>query len=189
MKLSILIRSIESRKDKLKDLLNNLYGQMVDLNCFDDVQILVELDNKQITSGEKANRLLAKSIGQYIIFIDDDDYVYPYYIEELLKACESGADCFATNGYYSVDGGGKIKWRLSKDYQDRDVYENGELIYLRRTNHITAVKREIAIAFGFPNKSNAEDKWYSERLVLNSEYKIEPPMYWYKYSSQNKEYA
>lgn len=184
MKLSILIRSLESRKDKLTELLNHLQKQTTN-----EVEILVEVDNKQMTSGAKANRLLSRATGKYIVFIDDDDVVADYYISEMLKACDSDADCFAINGFYSINGGAQIKWRLSKDNEDKDVYENGELIYLRHTNHITAVKREIALVAGFPDKSNAEDKWYSQRLKLETEYKIEPPMYWYRYSTHNKEYA
>jgi glycosyltransferase involved in cell wall biosynthesis len=184
MKISILIRSLVSRSGKLTELLNHLYSQATD-----EVEILFEVDNKEITSGAKANKLLSRAVGKYVIFIDDDDWVSDHYVSELLKACDSDMDCFAINGYYSINGGGEVKWRLSRDNQDRDVYENGELIYLRHTNHITAVKREIAIASGFPDKSNAEDKAYSQGLVLNSEYTIEPPMYWYRYSSHNKEYA
>jgi len=43
---------------------------------------------------------------------------------------------------------------------------------------------------GFPDKSNAEDGWYSNRLkgLLNSEYYIEKPVYHYKFSTHNKEY-
>lgn len=184
MKLSILIRSLESRKDKLTELLNHLYKQAID-----GVEILFEVDNKEITSGAKANKLLNRAIGKYVVFIDDDDWVADYYVEEMLKACDSDADCFAINGFYSIDGGSQIKWRLSKDNQDRDVYENGELIYLRHTNHITAVKREIALVHGFPNISNAEDKAYSQALKLETEYTIDKPMYWYRYSTRNKEYA
>jgi glycosyltransferase involved in cell wall biosynthesis len=184
MKLSILIRSLESRRDKLTNLLNHLY-----LQATDEVEILFEVDNKEITSGAKANKLLSRATGKYVVFIDDDDWVADYYISEMLKACDSDADCFAINGFYSINGGSEIKWRLSKDNQDRDVYENGELIYLRHTNHITAVKREIALVHGFPDISNAEDKWYSERLKLETEYKIDIPMYWYRYSTHNKEYA
>lgn len=184
MVLSILIRSLASRSGKLHELLNHLYKQRTD-----DVEILFEVDNKEITSGAKANKLLSRAIGKYVIFIDDDDWVADYYIEELLKASESDADCFAINGFYSINGGAEIKWRLSKDNQDVDVYEGGELIYLRHTNHITAVKREIALASGFPDKSNAEDKTYSQGLKLETEFTITPPMYWYRYQSYNKEYA
>ncbi len=189
MKLSILIRSIESRRDKLTLLLEHLYKQINDLRAWVDVEVLYEIDNKQISSGAKANKLLSRANGKYIVFIDDDDWVYDYYVKEMLKACESDCDCFGMTGFYSVDGGRMIKWELSKDNEDRDTYDRGEPLLLRKTNHITGVKRSIAIVNGFPDKSNAEDKGYTQGLKLETEYKIELPMYWYRYSSTNKEYA
>lgn len=166
-----------------------MYNQINLLNAALDVEVLIEIDNKQITSGAKANKLLSRAGGKYIVFIDDDDWVADYYVGEMLKACESDCDCFGMNGFYSIDGGGDIKWILSKDNTDIDTIENGSPLLLRKTNHITGVKRSIAIVNGFPDKSNAEDKGYTQGLVLNTEYKIVPPMYWYRYSSINKEYA
>jgi glycosyltransferase involved in cell wall biosynthesis len=174
----------------LNSLLANLYTQMVKLNAYFEVEILVNRDNKQITSGAKANELLLAASGKYIVFIDDDDEVSENYIQLILEAIKTDADCIGTCGTYSIDGGRQIRWRLSKDYTDQDYYEGSELIYLRRTNHISPVKRELALMAMFPNKSNAEDKEYSERLHkhLRTEEKIQQPIYHYKYSSQNKEY-
>jgi hypothetical protein len=109
-------------------------------------------------------------------------------VDEMLKAAESGADCFAINGTMTTDGKNEVQWFISKDYINEDVTKDGKTIYLRHTNHITAVRREIALKAGFPNKSNAEDKWYSDRLVLKSEHKIDPHMYWYRFSRFNKQY-
>ena len=190
MKLSILIRSLYSREAMLNSLLANLYTQIVKGNYYFNVEVLVNRDNKEITSGAKANELLLAAAGKYIVFIDDDDEVADNYIELILKAIETDADCIGTCGTYTQDGSKPIRWRLSKDYTDQDYYEASELIYLRRTNHISPVKRELALLAMFPNKSNAEDKEYSERLHkhLRTEEKISQPLYHYKYSSQNKEY-
>lgn len=155
-----------------------------------DVEIIVYSDNKKITTGEKRNRLLKIAKGKYVIYIDDDDEVPNYYINELKKACDLDSDCFAINGKMTTDGQKEIKWRLSKDYDNVTIKENGVDVYLRKTNHITAVKRELALLAPFPNKSNAEDKGYSDALnpFLKTEYKIELPMYHYKFSTKNKEY-
>lgn len=187
MKFSILICSLESRKQLFKQLLKTLYCQIIDNEALAKIEVIEYIDNKQNSTGHKRNALLKFAKGKYIIFIDDDDEIYPCYISELLKAYHSDADCFAINGHYSVDGGEKQRWELSKDNHDHD--SNG--ILYRRTNHITAVKRELALKAGFPDKSNAEDKAYSELLnpYLKTEYKIEPPMYHYRYSSINKEYV
>lgn len=187
MTLSILICSLVSRQEKLTKLLDELWRQVGDS---DEVEILTNIDDKVKTTGRKRQELLVAATGEYIIFIDDDDWVEPYYIFELLKAAKSGADCFAINGWMTTNGHNKIVWRLSKDNPNVTIKESGKQVYLRTTNHITAVKRELALQAGFPDKSNAEDKHYSEKvkLLLKTEYKIDPPMYHYRYETFNKEY-
>jgi len=69
-----------------------------------------------------------------------------------------------------------------------DVRVGNKTVYHRHTNHITAVKRIIALAAGFPDKSNAEDKHYSDRLQLRTEFKIDRPMYTYRFTTKNKQY-
>lgn len=204
MKISILIPSLVSRSENLTHLLSILLPQIgdytynfypgnnynVDVYSGYEVEILIDIDNKLVSTGEKRNRLVNSAKGDYIVFIDDDDEVPGYYICSLLDAYESNADCFAINGKMTTDGAKEIKWRLSKDYENVTIKENGVDVYLRKTNHITAVKREIALLAPFPNKSNAEDKSYSDAInkFLKSEFVISLPMYHYKFSTKNKEY-
>lgn len=187
MKLSILIPVVPFHERSFNILTDVLNRQMQP-----GVEVISKMTKSCLqggpSTGTKRQQLLEHSQGQYIVFIDADDMVPNYYISEMLKACDSGADCFAINGKMTTDGNSEVKWRISKDYKNEDVKENGELVYLRRTNHITGVRREIALKAGFANKSNAEDKYYSDRLVLSSEFKIEPEMYHYQYSKFHKQY-
>lgn len=185
MKLSILICSLEYRRNIRIALMDHLAKQYNG----PDVQIIVNEDNKQKTTGKKRQELLLQAKGDYVVFIDDDDWVHDWYIEEMLKACDSGADCFAINGTMTTDGQHETVWKISKDYQNENRIEGNKTVYYRHTNHITGVKRHIALNAGFPDKSNAEDKYYSDRLILRTEYKIEKPMYIYRFSTQNKQYV
>lgn len=187
MQLSILICSLVSRELKLTMLLRELEKQSKNL----PVEILWHTDNKEITTGAKRNLLLQAAKGKYIIFIDDDDWIEPYYVDELLIAAESDADCFAIKGWITTNGQNKMEWRLSKDYENVTIKESGRPIYLRTTNHITAVKREIALKGMFPDKSNAEDKEYSIRInpYLKTEYVIDKYLYFYRFSTHNKDYT
>lgn len=171
----------------LNALLSNLYSQIIKNKYFLEVEILVNSDNKEKTSGRKAQELIERAKGNYIAFIDDDDEVSESYIEQVLKAVESNPDCVATNGTYWIDGRFVANWYLSKDFTDVNV---SSVLYHRRTNHISPVLREHALKAGFPDKSNAEDKAYSEALnpFLKSETTITEPIYHYKYVTSNKEY-
>lgn len=185
MILSILICSLESRKDKLASLLDILNPQLTN-----EVEVLINIDNKQQTTGAKRNELVSRAKGKYVVFIDDDDKVPNYYIEQMVLACKQDTDCIAINGIMTTDGKNEIAWRLSKDNPNVTIKENGVDLYLRKTNHITAVKRKYAMLAPFPDKSNGEDKHYSDavNIFLKTEYTISLPMYHYDYSSKNKEY-
>jgi hypothetical protein len=204
-KLSILIPSIESRAAMVSALLVSLDKQgggfkNLRFNSMDSCRILildymnheviVAVDNKEITTGAKRNILLHLASYDYVVMIDDDDKVPDYYVEEFIKAIQSDADCIAINGVYTCDGKNPIKWYLSKNNDNVNTSKNGKPVYLRTTNHITAVKRELALLAMFPNKSNAEDKSFSEALRphLKTEHTIHSEMYHYDYSSKNKEY-
>lgn len=204
-KLSILICSLENRKNSLAALLLSLMRQLPEIitsetethnNCtvyyyvFSEVEIIVVQDNKQNSTGAKRNIALERASGLYVVFIDDDDEVYKCYVSEILKGVERGCDCMATNGIMTTDGKDEIKWKLSKDYPNQTIREHGKQIYIRTTNHISPVRRELALKAMFPDISNAEDKAYSDRLnqYLLTEYVIEPRMYHYKFSTKNKEY-
>lgn len=185
MTISILICSLESRNAQLNDLLRELQRQCAELHA-KDIEVLTNVDNKQKSTGRKRQELIEAAAGKYIIFIDDDDWIEPCYIKEILQAAASDADCFAINGWITTNGTNKIEWRLSKDYENRTIKENGhKTVYLRKTNHITAVKREIALQVGFPDKSNAEDKWYSDRVapLCKTEFQILPLMYHYRFNT------
>ncbi len=187
MKLSILICSLESRVNSLVHLLTQLNYQIKDLT---NVEILTNVDNKQKSTGKKRQELLSQAQGEYVVYIDDDDHVPSYYVSRFLEVLDGICDCVAINGTMTTNGANEIKWKLSKDYPNETIKENGVNIYIRKTNHITTVKREHAIKVGFPDKSLAEDKFYSDGInqYLKVENTIDLPMYHYDYQTSNKEY-
>lgn len=187
MTLSILIPVTTSHEQQFNQLYAHLLKQKTD-----DVEILFSITKAAKdggpSTGSKRQALLNQAIGKYVQYIDADDWVPDYYIPEMLTACASDCDCVAINGVMTTNGQHETKWFISKDHKNIDVREGQKMVYYRRTNHITAVKREIALRAGFPDKSNAEDKHYSDRLVLRTEFKIEKPMYFYIFSTVNKQY-
>lgn len=189
IKLSILICTVPvpERVALLRELMNAVNPQLMQHSC---AEIRIHDAGKSMTTGSKRNELILHSEGEYVVFIDDDDMVPEYYVSEMLSSIESGADCIAINGIMTTDGINETPWRISKAYDNISIQENGHTVLLRKTNHITAVRRSIALQAGFPNKSLAEDKYYSDRVapLCNTEFKIEKPMYHYRYSNKNKLY-
>lgn len=131
--------------------------------------------------GVKRNRLLNLAKGEYIVFVDDDDKISENYISEILQACVSGADCIGINGVITTNGGDERKWFISKEYGLWFTGADGN--YYRTPNHISPVRRELALQAGFPEISFAEDYEYSMRLLplLKTESLISIPLYHYDY--------
>lgn len=138
-----------------------------------------------MSTGEKRNILLERAKGKYVVFVDDDDSVATNYVDLLLKAAESDADCFAINGTMTTNGANLKRWYIAKDNPYKAEIVNGEEVYLRYPNHITPIKRSIAIQVKFPHVYRGEDyQWATElhlKKLIQSEFVIETPLYEYKF--------
>lgn len=104
MKLSILICSLQERKDQLDGLFSHLLLQMPQkptMFCSapviqpvckgffcEDVEVVSQIDNGEQKISAKRNDLLLRAQGDYICFVDDDDQVPDYYIAAILAAIE-----------------------------------------------------------------------------------------------------
>ncbi len=127
MLLNILIPSTSDRNVLLSALLKDLSNQIVKCNALKKVEVLVELDEYQFSTGVKRNMLNQKVNADYCCSVDDDDRVPPYYIEELLRGIKTKPDCVSLIGEYRVDGGSPIIFKHSIDYNG--WYEKEGILY------------------------------------------------------------
>ena len=178
MRLSILICTIPGRESSLETLLHFLYEQKTD-----EVEILVEKDNKKITTGAKRNILLKKAQGDYIAFVDDDDMVSNDYIPKILEAIKTNPDCCGIEGVISNSRRGWDRKfvhsiKHNKWFQDK---RDGNVVYFRCPNHLSPVKRSLALKVMFPDITQGEDRIYSFALLklLKTEVYINGPIYHY----------
>lgn len=82
----------------------------------DSRAIVIHKENGGVSSARNIGLEQAK--GEWICFVDSDDYVTKEYLQELYSVAELGAD-LVIQGNIQIDGNGKI---LLKDYYENTVY-------------------------------------------------------------------
>jgi|LakMenEpi03Aug12_release.lakeMendotaPanAssembly.Ray.scaffolds.fasta_scaffold24843_5 GT2 family glycosyltransferase len=187
MKLSILIPTVVGREHLLERLRSVLNPQLTE-----DVEVIEQKDNKEISIGRKRQTLLEKAAGEYVVFIDDDDMISEDYVESILKALESNPDsvgfeieCHGTTG---KTASASNKWSTWKD-------NHGGFDYVRTPYHKTPIKRNIAVIIGYRDMRYGEDYDYSKRLkeagFIKTEVYINKVLYYYMYVKEdfNKKYG
>ena len=175
--LSILIATLPQRLGQLDKLMAEVNKQS---NPFiDQIEILID-PRVDINIGQKRNSLLQKAKGNYIVFIDDDDHIFPNYIWSIIQACSIGSHCIGISGIITTNGKNERQWHISKDYI---TWHQVGGIYYRTPNHISPVKRELALKAGFPEIVFGEDAEYSKRLLplLKTETIIKGNLYHYDF--------
>ena len=151
MILSILTPAVRSRLPQLAALAAELERQIAGRGA---VEHLVLLDNKRRSVGDKRDALMRLARGQYVAFVDDDDWIAPAYINRLIVAAESRPDVITFRQQATVNGEiGEIEFRLG---QPNEPFAPGSRAR-RNAWHICAWRRSLAIQSHFPNSSYGED--------------------------------
>lgn len=153
--LSILTPAVPSR------LTGNASGSLAAL-CLEierqigrrPVEHLVFLDNKKRTVGEKRDALLRMARGQYVAFVDDDDWISNHYIDRILSAVDSRPDVITFRQIATVNGcASEIEFKLG---QPNEPFQSGGLTR-RNAWHVCAWRRQLAIQSHFPASNYGED--------------------------------
>lgn len=177
--LSILICSLDERKQYLLRLLSILKPQLTA-----EVEVKLNIDNRELSTGAKRNALLQAATGKYVVFIDDDDLVSENYISSILDAAQHDPDAIVFNGWMTTNGKNKKAFSLSKDHP----YTVKDDVYLRYPNHIVPIKASIAKKFKFPEKTYGEDYEWATQIhksgLIKTEQKINADLYYYLYQSK-----
>jgi len=142
-KVSICIPTY-NRKHYLKETLESIFAQtykdyeivIVDDGSNDGTEQMIKKSSYPIRYfwqenrgvAEARNKLLELAKGEYITFIDSDDLLFPYAIEELLNLVEyNGSEVVAYSSYIGIDEQGrKVKRKRHKlpcGYISADLFE------------------------------------------------------------------
>ena len=183
---SILICTLEERKDSFNKIYNKLQKQIADSNLEYQVEILFFSDNREHTVGFKRNTLLKQSKGRYVCFVDDDDDVHDRYIAMIYEKLQQNPDCVSLVGIMTTNGQNQEVFKHSIEYNNKYCKENG--VYLRPPNHLNPIKGDIARQFLFPETNFGEDYNWAVSLaqsgLLKTEAVLNEPYYFYLYDGK-----
>lgn len=177
-RFSILLATVVGRAKLFAKLHEELQRQAVE----NPVEIVVACDNKEISIGAKRQQLLERATGDYVAFIDDDDWVSHDYVDRILVALESSPDCVGFEISCTFNGGSPKRAITSMRYPDwvdhRDGYAHCRSIY-----HKSVVRRDMALQVGFEDMRYGEDRIFSKGIMklVKTEQFIPHQLYQYRY--------
>jgi len=202
MKLSILICSLHKRKEFLNKLLDSLNSQTdgiysdsiaknkgcdILIRTYQDFEIIIATDNKNLTVGAKRNLLRSYVKNEYQCFIDDDDRVTNDYLPIILTAINNpdNLDSVVFKVLYNPNKGESKEAIYSASYIDKTYPDK----FTRATNHLMVIKTEIANKVPFKNISFGEDSDFARNVVrlIKTEGAIDKVLYYYDFNSETSE--
>lgn len=159
--LSLCIASLPSRRQQLDRLLDHLYWQMRDFPG--EVEILVDDSLPPVTVGAKRQALLERARGHFVAYIDDDDWVSHDYVARVVGALKKNPDADCTSAKVTmITADERVDaCAVSLEYAGWSI-ERG--VYCRSPNHLSAIRRTLALQVGFPPIAHGEDFDYSKWL-------------------------
>lgn len=179
-KLSILIPHLRSY-----DVYYSRLRAVLDPQLTEECQIIVMVDEGQMSIGKKRNWLLNKASGEYVCFIDSDDMVSEDYVKLVFEGINKGVDSCSLKGIITDDGQNPRLFIHSLKYKE---WFEKDGIYYRNNNHLNTVRASIAKKMSFPETNHGEDHSYSKQLLksglIKIEHWIEPVIYHYLYRSK-----
>jgi len=179
-KLSILLITVPERFNLLEKLIKELDKQRRGL----PVEVLYLGDVRTLNVGAKRNILKNMVNSEYSVWIDDDDWVEPNYIEEIMKGIEQKPDVITFNNQVFMRDYAhhhpmveKVIFKLEHKKRTQDLPNK---IYYYLPCHTHAIKHSIVKRYDFPDITygGADFKW-SEAIQheLKTEYHIDKQLY------------
>lgn len=184
IKLSILVLTVPRRVTTFfPKLVERLQSQALER----PVEILGLYDNQKRTVGEKRNALMGLAQGDYIVFIDDDDWVDDTYVQAILEGLAAAPDvdvlCFEQ---LCTDNGASYRCLYSLAYE----YErSSDGTWYGKPAHTMVWRAALAKACEFPTSNYAEDMaWVAQACRLaNTEHRIDARLYHYRFRADVSE--
>ena len=183
MRLAILIPTLnEPWSIKKLTRLNNIIDPQIDKY---KGQVYKEINDagRSMLIGTKRNELIKNTDSDYFVFIDCDDVVPSFYVDEMMKAIEQGPDVISFIGHMTTDGAHRENFtiKLGSEYVSRGGH------HYRWPNHLACMRRDRVEHIKFPDVKEREDFLWSEQIhkrkLLQTEIHLNKELYWYDFIS------
>lgn len=162
VRLSIIMITVPDRSENFNRLKSEVIRQIKLINIhhrtLGGVEI-VEVNTPKVKDGgesigKKREQGLRQSKGEYVIWLDDDDWIAPDYVEQVLRMANKGADVCTFNNLSKFDNFWMVVIMSLKTKHD-DQARPG--IINRRPWHVCAWRRSMIADIEFINANWDED--------------------------------
>lgn len=185
--LSIQIPYTEERINEFVSLCKLIDSQRVNYN---DIELNWDDTGKEMTIGEKRERLIKRAKGKYVWQVDSDDWVAPDAVDKIVKALKSNPDCVTFQEKCTIDGK-EFGSNHSIEYGDWEG-DGSKLLWDGWHYHRTpffkdVINTEIARSVPIPRIRFGEDHQWAQALKphLATEVHIPEYIYYYQHTSSD----
>lgn len=185
--LTIQIPYTDERQNDFDRLFVEIGKQTNECKAHFDIEIQWDRTGKEMTIGEKRERLYKKAKGLFVWQIDSDDWIAPDAIELILEAIKSNPEipvitfkekCVINVEYKSSNHSIKYeKWQDNFDGYD----------YVRCPFYKDVIRTDLAKQVPFEHiRWNEDERWsYAIKHLLTDEIYIDQELYHYIHNSTN----
>jgi len=147
-----------------------------------------------LSVGAKRQAMNERATGDYIVHLDDDDWVSDTYIPDILNGIADGPDCIGS--YELVQGLAPHPqiaiWTHRAQHWETDrTGRRYGATYIRTPGHKTPIRADIARAIPYADMGFGEDEDYSKRLkasgLIKTEAFIPKVMQHYRYIHKGRD--
>ena len=190
---TILVPTIPSRATLFARLLDVLLPQ---LEAHEGrVTVLAWRNTGRPHLGALRDAMLLAAPGEYVSFIDDDDLVPAYYVDEVVRALEGRPDHVGYQLEFTTEAGGEQVGREVVDHSLRHGrwHRNAEGQLVRDFTHVDPIRRDIALRgqFARAKRGRAEDRMWVKQVRgwLRTEAYVDKIMYHYLWSHEGSSWG
>ena len=177
---TILIPTIMGREESLRHLLGSLRETIARSAPHLRIEYCVELDNREMSIGNKREKLLQGAHGKYVSFIDDDDDITDAYVEDVSRMIEANLPVMRLRGQIA-----QYTFTHSLDNTLSGVMARGD-VFLRPPNHLNPMMADVAKLVHFKDGVRGEDLDWTIRMAragfLINEFQSDPSRIHYIYN-------